>query len=140
MKKNGFTLVELMISVTISAMLMAGMIYAFGVEFGLWERMVVEAEKQQIAGMVLTRIIRDVRSASEILPSSSSSSLLLKIGGEHIGYSLDNNKVRRKIGSYSYYLTDAGDLRSLSFSFPASDQVEIDAEDFKVKAFLRNKK
>lgn len=138
MRRHGFTLVEMIVSMTIFAMLMAGIFYAFSVEFNLWKRIVNAAEKQQIASMVLTRIIRDARSAKEILPSSSSSMLMIKIGSESIEYSLTNNKIRRKKDGYSSYLTDAGDIQALSFSYPAPKQVEIKVEDFKTKVSLRN--
>jgi prepilin-type N-terminal cleavage/methylation domain-containing protein len=138
MKKNGFTLVELIISMTISAMLMGGMLYAFGVEFNLWKKIVNTSEKQQIANMVFTRIIRDARNANEISPSSSNSTLSLKVGAESIEYSLVNSKVRRKKDGYSSYLTAAGDLMALSFFYPAAKQVEIKVEDFKTKVILRN--
>lgn len=138
MNKKGFTLVELMISLTISAMLIGGVLYAFSAEFALWKRIVAGSEKQQIANMVLTRIISDSRNANEISPSSSSSALSLKVGTESIEYSLANNKVRRKKDGYSSYLTDTGDLGALSFSYPDAKQVEIKVEDFKAKVILRN--
>lgn len=138
MNKKGFTLVELIISLTISVMLIGGMLYAFGVEFKLWEKIVNISEKQQITNMVLTRIISDSRNANEISPSSSSSALSLKVGTESVEYSMANNKVRRKKDGYSSYLTDTGDLGALSFSYPDAKQVEIKVEDFKAKVILRN--
>ena len=138
MKKNGFTLVELLISMAISVMLIGGMLYAFSAEFSLWKRIVAASEKQQIANMVLSRIIRDTRSADKILTASSTSALSLKVRTESIEYSLADNKIRRKKDGFSCYLTAAGDLAKLSFSYPGAKQVEIEVEDIKAKALLRN--
>ena len=138
MKRRGFTLVEMIISMTISAMLIGGMLFAFGAGFRLWKKIVSAGEKQQIANMVLTRIIRDARSADKISASSGAGVLSLKTGTESIEYSLADNKVRRKKDSYSSYLTDAGEVAELSFSYPSGKQVEIKVENFKAKVSLRN--
>lgn len=139
MKRNGFTLVELLISLSILTLLSGAMYYALGVELNLWKRIVGAGEKQQIANFVLTRIVRDARSASQIFPASNNQKLLLKIGPDSIEYTLINQKIRRKKNNYSAYLTDKGDLQTLSFSYPNAKQVEIKLDGFKGMASLRNK-
>lgn len=137
-KRKGFTLIELLISLTILSMLSGAMYYALGMELNLWKRIVGASEKQQIANFVLTRIIRDVRSASEILPASNHQKLLLKIGSDSIEYTLLNQKIRRKKNAYSAYLTDKRDIQLFSFSYPASKEVKIKIDEFETRASLRN--
>jgi prepilin-type N-terminal cleavage/methylation domain-containing protein len=139
MKRNGFTLVELLISLSIFTLLSGAMYYALGVELNLWKRIVGASEKQQIANFVLTRIVRDTRSASQILPASNHQKLLLKIGPDSIEYTLINQKIRRKKNAYSAYLTDKRDIQILSFSYPASKEVKIKIDKFETRASLRNK-
>lgn len=136
--KPGFTLVELLISLTILTMLFGGMFYALGVELNLWKRIVNTSEKQHIANLVLARIVRDTRSASEILPASNNQQLLLKIGSDSIEYRLLNQKIRRKKNNYSAYLTDKGDLQTLLFSYPATKEAEMTLDGFKTRVCLRN--
>lgn len=138
MKRKGFTLVELLISLTILTMLFGSMFYAFSVELDLWKRIVSASEKLHIANLVLARIVRDTRSASEILPASTHQQLVLKIGSDSIEYRVLNQKIRRKKNNYSAYLTDKGDLQTLSFSYPGTQEAEITLDGFKTRIFLRN--
>jgi hypothetical protein len=114
------------------------MFYALSVELDLWKRIVSASEKLHIANLVLTRIIRDTRSASEILPASDPQQLLLKIGSDSIEYRLLNQKVRRKKNNYSAYLTDQGEVQALSFSYPSTQEAEITLDGFKTRISLRN--
>ena len=138
MKRKAFTLVELIVSLTIFSLLLGIMFYAFGVELRFWEKIVANSEKQQITNMVITRMSRDVRSAAKILSGSNSNKLLLKIGNDSLEYSLKNNKVRRKKNNYSAYLTVAGDIEQLSFSYPKAKLVEIKIDGYNTKIGLRN--
>lgn len=136
--KKGFTLVELIISLTILSILFATMYFALGTQIRLWQGIVNAAEKQQIANAVLNRMVNDIRSAREILPASSSQVLSLRIESSLIEYSLFNEKVRRKKNGYSSYLTDKKELQMLSFSYPGFNRVEIDLDGLKASAALRN--
>jgi prepilin-type N-terminal cleavage/methylation domain-containing protein len=138
MKRKGFTLVEMIVALSIFSMLLGGIFHVLGVEINLWERIVSAAEKQQIANMVLSRAVRDIRAAREILPSSGSQKLLLKVGDDTLEYSLVNGKIRRKKNNSSSYLTAENDLHFLSFSYPAYRIVEIEVEDLTTRAYLRN--
>lgn len=138
MRRKGFTLVELIISLTIFAMILVSTFYVLGVELRYWKEFVTDGEKQQIANIVIARIARDVRSASEIIPSSASQILLLSAGGETIEYSLIEKKVRRKKNATSSYLTDINDIKTLSFLYPTSNSVEISLENITTMVSLRN--
>jgi len=138
MTKKGFTLVELIISLVILSMLFGAAYFALGIQIRLWHKIVSAAEKQQAMNAVLTRIVNDVRAAGEILPSSDSQTLSLKLGGEAVEYALIDQKVRRKKNGTSSYLTDRGELAELSFSYPDIDRVEVELEGLETGAALRN--
>ena len=138
MKRKGFTLVELIVSLTIFSLLLGSIFYALKIELGIWKRIVGSAEKQQIANMVLSRIVRDIRSAKELLPASTNQKLGLEIGSDTIEYDLLNHKIRRKKNNYSAYLTTQGELEELSFSYPKANLVEIKVEGFTTQTCLRN--
>lgn len=138
MRKSGFTLVELLVSLLIFTILLGGIIYAFGVEYKTWKRIVRAHEIQQIEGAVLLRITRDIRSASEVLPGSYSKLLRLKIDADTFEYSLANKKVKRKKNNYSSYLTVEEEIQQLEFSYPEEKLVELNMNGRKTNIYLRN--
>jgi prepilin-type N-terminal cleavage/methylation domain-containing protein len=138
MRKKGFTLVELIISLTIFAILLTGIIYALGIELSTWKRIANASEKQQIENLILARITRDIRCAAQIFPASNPDRLSLKIGSDTIEYSFTNAKVKRKKNNYSSYLSIEGDIQALSFSYPATNLVEVRLDDIKTQIYMRN--
>ncbi|MFC1568090.1 type II secretion system protein J [Candidatus Margulisiibacteriota bacterium] len=138
MRTKGFTLVEMIVTLSIFAMLMGSVFHILDIELKLWDRLVSASEKQQVANLVLTRIVRDVRAAKEIGPASSNEELVLTIGADTIEYALVNKKVRRRKNGKTSYLTDADDLEPLSFSYPAYKIVGIKLGDNTTRAYLRN--
>jgi len=139
MNKRGFTLVEIIVSLSIFAILLSSMYYIFGVELRLWQRYITASEDLQISNMVMTKITRDIRAADKII-SSSSDQLSLKVETDTIQYSFSKGKVKRKKNSRSSYLTTKGDLSALSFASLSDKLVEIKINDFSTKIVLRNKK
>ena len=137
-KKPGFTLVELLISLAILTLLSGSMFYVFRFELRHWERIVQKSENQHIANLVLTKLAGDIRAAKEILPVSDQAELILACPAHTIEYTLLNQKVRRKKDAYSSYLTDAGEVRDLTFSYPSNNLVEISLDGFKARFYLRN--
>jgi prepilin-type N-terminal cleavage/methylation domain-containing protein len=138
MRTKGFTLVEMIVALSIFAMLMGSVLHILDIELKLWNRLVLISEKQQISNLVLTRVVRDVRAAREIGPASSNEELVLNIGEDTIEYALVNKKVRRRKNGRSSYLTDADDLKELSFSYPAYKIVGIKLGDNTTRVYLRN--
>ena len=138
MLKKGFTLVELIIALTIFALLSGGIYYALGTELDFWQRVVSQAEKQQINNAVMHRLVRDIRAAEEIMPSSDNFDLRLKHGAEIIEYTLVNQKVRRKKNLSASYLTDINEVTELFFAYPAPGLVEVYLNDLVTRAALRN--
>lgn len=139
MTKRGFTLVEIIISLSIFALLLGSMFYVFGVELNLWQRYITASEDLQICNMVMTKITRDIRAADKIL-SSSSDQLSLKVGPDTVQYSFVKGKVKRKKNSRASYLTTEGDIATLTFSCPSEKLVETKINDFSTKIVLRNKR
>ena len=137
-QKSGFTLIELIVSLTIFSMLLGGIYFALGIELSFWKRVVGICEDQQIKNMVLLRIVRDLRGAEEILPLSNNKTLAVKVGGNTLEYTLKNKKIRRKKNNYSAYLTTKGEFSTRAFEYPTPKLVKIEIEDWTTTVFLRN--
>lgn len=138
MKRSGFTLVELLVSIAILCLITAGMYYAFGAQLRIWDRIVVTSEEHEVANLVLGRICRDTRAAEGILAGSDSTRLILDVAGQRIEYALSEAKVKRKIDHYTTYLTDKGQVSHLSFAYPAEKQVRVKVGDLETRVCLRN--
>ncbi len=138
MRKGGFTLVEMLVSLSIFAMMLLSIYFTFGHELNFFKKISSSSEKLEISNAVMGRIARDIRAAEEILPSSNQEKLLLKIASDTLEYSLVNGKVRRKLNSHSSYLTDAQDIQSLSFSYPSGEAVIFKVDNFSTEICLRN--
>lgn len=137
-RRPGFTLVELVIAMSLLTILLGGLFFALGHGLRIWRKVAREVDRQQISNLVAERICRDIRAAGEILPSSSSEEVVLKIGSEVISYKLVNSKVRRKKGSSVAYLTSEKEVGALSFSFPAAVMVGISVGGFSTHVSIRN--
>jgi len=137
-RKNGFTLVELIISLTLFTVLVGGVFYAFGSELRLWRKIADKCQREQVANLVAERICHDIRAASAILTSSGSEEIDLRVGSENISYRLVDYKIRRKKGSSIAYLTNEREVDKLAFSYPVSDRVEMIMGKFSCHVALRN--
>ena len=138
MIRRGFTLVETIVALVIFTLMMGGIFHILDIELVLWDRLVSSAENQQTANIILSRIVRDIRSPDEVSPASGSKELVLKTADGTVEYALLNNKVRRKQGAYSSYLTAEGALQRLSFFYPSAKIVEIRIENLVAGVYLRN--
>jgi prepilin-type N-terminal cleavage/methylation domain-containing protein len=136
--RRGFSLVELIVSLSIFALLSVSVLYVFGTKLNLSKKITGASQKQQLVNAVLTRISQDIRAASAIYPSSNAEKLLLSVEADSIEYSFINEKIRRKKNDYSAYLTDTGELKAPSFAYPFSRMVEVHLEGSKTKYLLRN--
>ena len=138
MKRNGFTLIEMLVSLTVLFVALGAIFYALGAEIKLWDRIATSIEKQQLSEAVLSRMTRDIRSASEILSASNRQNLFLRIGADTIDYSLSEEKVKRSKNGAAAYLTVENEIKELSFLYPTADLVVIKTEELTTKVFLRN--
>jgi prepilin-type N-terminal cleavage/methylation domain-containing protein len=122
--RRGFTLVELLISLTLLAMLLGGLLYALCGGLRNWRKISGRAVTLQIENIVAERLSSDVR-GSAIMTGSTSTELFLQLGPDTVSYKLEAGKVRRKKGSSTAYWTSQGEIKALTFSYPAANQVLI---------------
>ena len=136
--RRGFTLIELIISLSLMVMLTGSMFFALGQGMRGWRKAGCKISKLQIKNMLAERITGDLRFASQVLTGSGSQEMLLKVGPDQIGYKLVEGKVRREKGATSAYLTCEDEVKKLSFSYPSADQVQIVVDELTWKICLRN--
>lgn len=127
--RKGFTLVELLVGLSLFALLVAGVVCSFGQGLRGWKKAAHRAATLQVRNIVAENIANDIRSAAAILTISSSEELVLQIDGETVSYRLNNLKVRRKSGSTSAYLTNENEIIKLIFGYPESGLVEVSLDD-----------
>lgn len=135
--KKGFTLIELIISLTILTLVMGSSFYLLGTVLKSWNKTSKQTENLQIAQLVLDKISRDIRNAKGIKSGSSASELILDYGTKTVSYLYQNSKVGRKETKVDY-LTDVDDIKSLSFAYPKPKLVEINLDSWEVSILCRN--
>ena len=118
--QRGFTLVELIIAMSLMTALAGGALYAFGGGLRNWRKISSRAATLQIENITAERLCRDIR-GSAIMTSSTSEEISLKIGADVISYKLESGKVRKKKGSSSAYLTSENEIKKLAFSYPSAN-------------------
>lgn len=136
--KKGFTLIETLVALSLTAIFLGGAYYALGIELKFWQRLADRINSQQVYEAVAQRLLREIRGADQILPGSSQTELKLQFGSDQLTYSLVNGKVRRQKNSSVAYLTDDGEVGSLLFAYPAAKQVEVSIDGRPLTAALRN--
>ena len=139
MSKKGFTLVELIIAISLSALVMVMVSYSLSVFLRTWDKISAEVEMNQISSLVLSRISFEIRSSKGIAASSNATDLVLDTDSGPITYDQNKSKVRRKKNKYSAYLTAGENIGTLSFEYPKTGLVKINLGDgFSTKAYVRN--
>ena len=122
--RRGFTLVELLIALTLLAMLLGGSLCALGGGLRNWRKIGGRAATLQIENIVAERLCGDVR-GSAIMTGSTSTELFLRLGPDTVSYKLEAGKVRRQKGGSSASWTSEGEIKALTFAYPAANQVLI---------------
>ena len=140
--KKGFTLIEVLISMTLAVLVLGSAFWAMGSSLRTWKSGAANLEALQGGRIVLERIMDEVRNARGIDPSSTSQKIVLNYEDYNITYELKNGKVRRDKGEGASYLTTEGIVNSLNFIYLSSKLVEIEMDVLKrkifSKAFVRN--
>ena len=139
MHKKGFTLVELLLALTIFTIFLGAAFYVLRFELKTWHNIAQNYKKQQIQSFVLSKLLGDIRLANKVLSGSTPDKLILSVEKDNIEYSLSNYKIKRKKNNYSSYLTTANQINHLSFSYPKSSVVEVELDQIPCKVFLRNR-
>jgi len=135
--KRGFTLVELIVALSLMTALIGGLLYAFGNGLRSWRQISSRAATLQIENITAERLCRDIR-GSAIMTSSTSEEIFLKIGPDVVSYKLEGGKVRRKKGGSVSYWTSEGEIKKLLFSYPVVDQAIVALDGVSFLACGRN--
>jgi prepilin-type N-terminal cleavage/methylation domain-containing protein len=136
--KKGFTLIETMVALSLTAIFLAGAYYALGIELNFWQRLADRINSQQAYEAVAQRLLGEIRGAAEVLPGSSQTELKIQLGADQLTYSLAGGKVRRQKNASAAYLTDDGEVSSFLFSYPTAKLVEVIIDGRTLTAALRN--
>lgn len=137
MKNRGFTLLELVVALSLTSLLLLSGIFMLSIYLRTYKRAGGEVENLQITQLILTRMVREIRSADRLIEKLPDK-ITFKYGDFLLSYDLKDGKVRRKIGGSSAYLTDAGEVKSLSFSYPLPGLVKIKLDKAPTGVFCRN--
>lgn len=140
MKERGFTLVEMIIALTLSVLVLSAGTFMLSGYLRTYKKLSAAVEKNQIQQFALNKLISDIQFAESINSGSGPDLLVLSLKDDMLRYDYFNRKVRRRTNKSTAYLTDAGEVSSLSFSYPRTGLVLIDLDDAKTGAFCRNAK
>ena len=139
MKRSGFTLIEILIALTLASLVFLAGFLMLSTFLKTYNKLSFDVDLLQIRQYVLTQMTREVRSADSI-KNSTAAILVIKNGTSTIQYELTAGKVRRKKDASSAYLTEAGQVKKLAFSYPTTGMVIIALDDLSTGAFCRNEK
>ena len=137
--KKGFTLIELLISLTLASLLLITGMMIFSVHWRAYSKLSVAVGKKEIRQFLLAQMAREVRSADSIR-GSSSNRLKIVYGDSVTTYDYADQKVRKIKDKGTAYLTEAGDIKHLSFDYPLPGLVAIELDGSSTEAFCRNEK
>ena len=115
--KRGFTLIELIIALALSAVIMVVTFPGFFQIVRSWERWSAATQKTELAMIVMTRIVNDLRQADQVEGSGCPDKIALVIDGVAVSYDWHDGKVRRIKSGSSAYLTDTNQTDKLQFSY-----------------------
>lgn len=125
--KRGFTLVEVLIAAALSAVLLSSMFISAFSLIRSWKIADRAMDALDSGRYSLFKIISDTRNSRGIRTSSSGSNLVLDFGPDTVSYDMKDDKVRRRTNGASAYLTEAGRVSFLNFSYPSPKLVVIAA-------------
>ena len=126
--KKGFTLVELLVSISIMSLIIFISLAFTLNSIKLSRKIIKKAEKNQVIVLVAERIWQDVSSADSILPFSSTKELFVKTASDEVAYSLVGGKVRRRLNGQTAYLTSEKEIGRLNFEYLGSNLVGVSLE------------
>ena len=135
--KKAFTLIELLVVLSLFVIVLGSLLTYVKTHIALQQKVTTLSQETQLIDQVIMRISQDVRPAHAIAPTSTTTQLFLVHGDEIIEYSLANKKVKRKKNKSTAYLTDAGEIVKLIFSYPQEKTVEIIINNTKTRLSCR---
>jgi prepilin-type N-terminal cleavage/methylation domain-containing protein len=110
--RKGFTLVELVVVLTLLAMASGTIVFAFGSYWRSWRKLVRQAAVLQIKNLVAERITTELRA-----------------GDQTIAYSYQAGKVQRQKNGSVAYLTSPGEIGQLRLTSLAAKRVFVQLDD-----------
>ncbi len=140
MRKWGFTLVEMMIALTLSVLVLSAGTFMLSNYLRTYKKLSAAIEKNQVKQFVLNKLISDIRFAENINIGSEPQLLVLTLKDDILRYDYFNQKVRRRTNRSTAYLSEPEEIRSLSFTYPRPGLVLIALDDAKTGAYCRNAK
>ena len=112
MTRRGFTLVELVIALTLFALVSGVIVLAFGSYWRSWRKLAKQVSIMQVKNLVAERITTDLRA-----------------GDQTVAYSYEAGKVQRKKNGTVAYLTSPGEIGQLRLTSPAAKMIVVQLDD-----------
>ena len=135
--KKGFTLVELLVSITILSLFLSSFFYLLSAEVRASKHLTQASVQAQATSHLFKRIGSDIRAANKILSTSNPSRLCLQVENDIIEYYLSGGELKRRKNNSSSPLSNQGEIESLSFSF-GDKLIEIKIDQRSLMVALRN--
>lgn len=137
MKRSGFTLIEILISLLILGIILPIFFFSISAYIKNYHKISGKIETIQIAQNILRQISDSVRNAKEIKSVAAQ-----KIELDDLTYEFKEQKVKRIKGKGSAYLTNKGEIEDLAFESvkPKLVGIYIKTKSFNMetKVFCRN--
>ena len=135
--KKGFTLVELLVSITLLSLFLSSFFYLLSAEVRASKYLAQASAQAQVSSHLFKRIGSDIRAANKILSTSNPSRLCLQVENDIIEYYLSGGELKRRKNGSASPLSNPGEIKSLSFSF--NDKlIEIKIDQQSLLVALRN--
>lgn len=132
MRRTGFTLVELLLALALGLMLAGSLFSLLRRQSEFCRQLAFRAETLSIRQLILERLRRELRSASEWRLVSSVEVAALQ-GSEEVIYLFNGGRVGRKVSGTTGYLTVPGEIKNLSFSLSSPNLLKIAIDDLVVE-------
>lgn len=139
MRDKAFTLIELLVAVSLSVIILCAGSYMIVNFLRSYKSAASNLNKLQAEQIVLRNITKDCREAKKI-ETKGRSAVLTGKDGVLITYELINNKIRRREGNSSVYITDDKEVQTLNFSIEDQNLISIYMASQSTKAAIRNVK
>lgn len=124
--RQGFTIIELLIAMLISALVLnSAFLFALSTA-GAQKRAAVLSNTFQETAASLELMAQEIRASSAISPSSTDIKLVLISGPDLIAYEFQAGKIKRTKNASGQYITSDGSLDSLRFYYPPAGTVSIE--------------
>jgi type II secretory pathway component PulJ len=136
-KRNGFTLVELLISFTLLSLVLITALPLLGTQMRIYKAQKNLLGKRQIEQRVFALLAKDLRNCLA-LSVVSSAEINLQLKDQALNYALKNQKVRRKTKEETAYLTLEGEIETLGFKLAGPQLLELTVGQTRRRICLRN--